>query len=251
MRLRLAVSIGVLGVALSLAPAPGAAQGLLDFLFGPDPTAQQAPPSPRDSAPGRRARAQGTGSVGPRVGGSGLASDPRVGGFCVRACDGFFFPLIKATRATRQQSCELACPAAAMDVYDGATIESARNRKGQRYSAQPHAFAFRDRASSDCLCNDPKTSQANAERAAKDDPTLQNGDILVETNGAFVYSGSKLVPLGVAAMSSNLRNRVRALLPRSPAPAPTLAGTVEPAPPELEMSKDEPTGSTAVRQATP
>lgn len=247
MRLRLAVSIGALGIAVSLAPTPGAAQGLLEFLFGPDPATQQAPP-PRDSAPGRRAKSQGS---APRVGGSAFASDPHAGGFCVRTCDGYFFPLIKATRATRQQSCELACPSAPMEVYDGSTIESARNRKGQRYSALPRAFGFRDRASGDCVCNDPKTSQAHYEGVARDDPTLQNGDVLVETHGAFVYSGSKLVPLGAAAMSANLRDRLRAMLRRSPAATPTLAGTVETAPAGLEVGADEPTGSTAARRTTP
>jgi hypothetical protein len=250
MQLRVAVSIVALGLAFVLAPAPGEAQGLLEFLFGPDPTPQQAAPPP---AP-RRARVQGTVGFAKREGapaGSGFASDPRAGGFCVRTCDGYFFPLIKSTRATRQQSCELACPSAEMDVYDGSTIESARNRKGQRYSAMPRAFAFRDRASGACACNDPRTSEAYFERTAKDDPTLQNGDILVETDGALVYSGSKLVPLSAAAMSSNARDRLRAMLRRNPAATPALTGTIAPAPPALEVSKDDPTGSTAPQQATP
>ncbi len=249
MRLRLAVAKGALGLALALAPAPGEAEGLLDFLFGPDPTPQAAPPRVRETAPSRRARVQGAiGFARPKSGvsgGTGFASDPGVGGFCVRTCDGYFFPLIKATRATRQQSCELACPSAQMDVFDGATIESARNRKGQRYSALPRAFAFRDKASDACQCNDPKSSQSFFERTARDDPTLQNGDILVETGGAFVYRGSTLVPLGSASfMSPNMRSRLRAMLKSSPAaraaPAPTLTGAVAPAPPALEANRDEP-----------
>ncbi|MEK4034518.1 DUF2865 domain-containing protein [Methylocystis sp. IM3] len=247
MRDRLAVFLA-LGLALSFAPAPGAAQGLLEFLFGPDPTPQQAAPRPRESAPSRRAGAPGSGGARP---GAGFASDPGAGGFCVRTCDGYFFPLIKSTRATRQQSCQLACPSAAMDVYDGSTIESARNRKGQRYSALPRAFAFRDKASGDCVCNDPGSAEAYSERASKDDPTLQNGDILVETDGAFVYSGSKLVPLGEAAVSSNLRNRLRAMLRRSPMTPPVLTGTIAPAPPALEISKDDQAGVAAARQAAP
>ncbi len=251
MRLRLAVFMSALGLALSLAPAPGAAQGLLEFLFGPDPTPQQAAPRPRESVPSRRARTQGSEGFA-KTGGSGFASDPNVGGFCVRTCDGYFFPLIKTTRATRQQSCELACPSAPMDIYDGSSIQTARNHKGQRYSALPRAFAFRDRASGDCVCNDPSASQANSERVAKDDPTLQNGDILVETDGAFVYSGSKLVPLGEASfVSSSLRNRLRAMLRRSPAATPALTGAVAPAPPALEISKDDQTGSMATPQAAP
>lgn len=257
MRLRLAVLKSVLGAALAFAPTPGEAEGLFDFLFGPDPAPQAAPPRPRESAPGRRAKVQGAvGFAKPKggaAGGTGLASDPGVGGFCVRTCDGYFFPLIKATRATRQQSCELACPSAQMDVFDGATIESARNRKGQRYSALPRAFSFRDRASEACQCNDPKSSQSYFERTARDDPTLQNGDILVETGGAFVYRGSTLVPLGSASfMSPHLRSRLRAMLKSSPtARTPTLTGEIAPAPPAFEANKGETAEPAAARQTAP
>ncbi|MGJ0505694.1 MAG: DUF2865 domain-containing protein [Methylocystis sp.] len=246
-----------LTICLALAPAPGEAQGLLEFLFGPDPTARPAYPRPRESAPARRARAHGAvGELrfappkdGP-VGGNGFSTDPTVGGFCVRTCDGYFFPLIKSTRATRQQSCELACPAAQMDVFDGPTIETARNRKGQRYSAMPHAFAFRDKAVGACACNDPQTSQSYFERTARRDPTLQSGDVIVETRGAFVYRGSKLVPLSNASfMSSALRDRLRAMLRRSGSTTPAEVVTQRPAS-KVEISTEDRTGSTpaAARQ---
>jgi hypothetical protein len=257
MRPRLAVLGSALGLALALAPASGEAEGLFDFLFGPDPAPQAAPPRARDSAPARRAKVQGSVGFGKSksgpAGGAGLASDPRVGGFCVRTCDGYFFPLIKATRATRQQSCELACPSAQMEVFDGASIDSARNRKGQRYSALPRAFAFRDKATGACQCNDPKSSQSYFERTARDDPTLQTGDILVETGGAFVYRGSALVPLGSASfLSPNLRSRLRAMLKSSPtARTPTLTGEIAPAPPGLEANKGDAAEPAAARQTAP
>ena len=251
-----------LAVCLLLTPASGYAEGLLDFLFGPDPEPaprQMAPQrGSRDSAPSRRAKAQKA-PVGeirfakPREAGSGggsaagLSSDPSTGGFCVRTCDGYFFPLIKSTRATRQQSCELACPSAPMEIYDGSTIESARNAKGQRYSALPVAFAFRDRASTKCVCNDPQSSQAFFERTARNDPTLKSGDVVVEDTGAFVYSGANLVPLSRASfMSPNLRDRLRAMLRRSTAVKPASAEATPNAAqdPEVELSKADRTGST-------
>jgi hypothetical protein len=228
-------------VALALAPAPAPAEGLLEFLFGPEPGPAAPPATARRSAPARRARAVGELRYArPPAAGASFATEPAAGGFCVRACDGYFFPLIKSTRATRQQSCEMACPSAAMEIYDGATIETARNRKGQRYTALPRAFAFRDEASAACACNDPQTSQARAEQAGRDDPTLQSGDVLVETGGAFVYSGSKLVPLANAAfVSPQLRERLRALLRR-----PTRqAGTPRPA----AVDRQELTGSVVPR----
>lgn len=227
MRRRFPVSgRAALAVALLFAPVAAPAQGLLEFLFGPQPA-----PAPPSEAPVRRLtplrRPKPVGELRyarPRevAGGGSFATDPMVGGFCVRTCDGYFFPLIKSTRATRQQSCEFACPSATMDVYDGPTIETARNRKGQRYTALPRAFAFRDRASSACVCNDPATAQARAEEAGRDDPTLQSGDVLIETGGAFVYSGARLVPLANASfVSPQLRDRLRALLRRPARPAAT------------------------------
>lgn len=220
--------------------------GLLDFLFGSDPEpVQMAPQRAPDSAARRRARVQGDLRFGQPREGSGFAST-NAGGFCVRTCDGYFFPLIKSTRASRQQSCELACPSAQMELYDGGSIETARNSKGQRYSALPAAFAFRDKANSSCACNDPSTSQAFFEKTARNDPTLQSGDILVEETGAFVYRSDKFVPLGNASfMSSAMRDRLRAMLRRTasmkapPAQAATSGPTGE-----ISFGKDDRTGST-------
>lgn len=246
----------LLALGLLFAPAPGRAEGgLLEFLFGPDPTPSQPQIAPqrarRDSAPARRVKS----AVGelrfakpkdglPAGGGTGFASEPTAGGFCVRTCDGYFFPLIKSTRATRQQSCEFACPSAPMEIYDGGTIESARNRKGQRYSALPVAFAFRERANSSCACNDPRSSQAFSEKTARNDPTLQSGDVIVENDGAFVYSGARLVPLSNASfMSTTLRDRLRAMLRRTtgvrPSEAPPAASSGE-----VDAGKADQTGST-------
>jgi hypothetical protein len=251
MRLKAPFSAGLAAlVALCLLLAPQSSQaagGLLEFLFGPDPAPapQAAPPAPRASAPARRAKAYGELRFGKPLregqggGGTGFASEPAAGGFCVRTCDGYFFPLIKSTRATRQQSCEMACPSATMEIYDGATIESARNRKGQRYSALPVAFAFRDRAKQICACNDPQTSQGYYERSALTDPTLQSGDVVVEETGAFVYSGARLVPLSNAsAMSASLRDRLRAMLRRATGAQPA------PAAPQIDIGKEDRTGST-------
>jgi hypothetical protein len=248
----LAVLAALLALSL-LAPTESLAEGgLLDFLFGPDE------PAPRSSAPlpqrQRRAKPQ-NGAIGdvrfgkPGLsGGSGFSSEPSAGGFCVRTCDGYYFPLIKSTRATRQQSCELACPSAPMEIYDGSTIESARNSKGQRYSALPVAFAFRDKATGRCACNDPRTSQSFFEKTARNDPTLQSGDVVVETDGAFVYSGAKLVPLSNAAMSTTLRDRLRAMLQRATGAqsASSNASANQPAP-EISIGKEDRTGSTPPR----
>lgn len=268
MRLDRAMATGVaalLTLGLLFAPATGRAEGgLLEFLFGPDPTPAQPQYEPqrsrRDSAPARRVKGDlrfAKPKDGLPAGGTGFASAPTAGGFCVRTCDGYYFPLIKSARATRQQSCEFACPSAPVEIYDGATIETARNYKGQRYSALPVAFAFRDRANSNCACNDPRSSQVFFEKTARHDPTLQSGDVVVEDSGAFVFSGEKLVPLSNASfMSSTLRDRLRAMLRRAAGvnsmtnakPAAAEAPSAVPAA-EADTSKDDRTGSTARQPA--
>jgi len=236
-----------------LAPAEGQAEGLLDFLFGSTPgPVRQAPASrgSRDSAATQRAsQKKAVGELRfakPGEGGPGQA-EPSTGGYCVRMCDGYFFPLIKSAHATRQQSCEFACPSAPMEIYDGGSIETARNYKGERYTSLKTAFAFRDKASTNCSCNDPKSSQAFFERTALTDPTLRSGDVVVEANGAFVYSGSNLVPLSRASfVSSQIRQRLRSTLLRNAASKSSTALTeaLTPSEPEVELSKADRTGST-------
>ncbi|HEY8124204.1 MAG TPA: DUF2865 domain-containing protein [Methylocystis sp.] len=138
------------------------------------------------------------------------------GGYCVRACDGYYFPLIKSPGISGQQSCELACPSARMQLYEGASIEQARNATGLRYSALPAAFSFRDKLTPRCVCNDPAASRDYYLPLSRRDPTLRAGDIVVGEKGAFIYSRSSLVSLSHA--SRQVRARLRGLLSRNIAP---------------------------------
>lgn len=182
----------VLAVAVAACDAR-AEEDLLDFLFGPDP-------------PARSTHSRGGGAVRPRYRPSlrpaarpagfhfvhPAASEitPGAGdGFCVRVCDGYFFPLIKSEHATRQQSCEYACPSAPMAIYEGSTIEGARSRKGEPYTRLPTAFQFRDKSAQHCACSRPDTALAYYERIVRSDPTLRRGDIVIAANGALVYRG--------------------------------------------------------------
>ncbi|WP_158491288.1 DUF2865 domain-containing protein [Methylocystis sp. SC2] len=135
------------------------------------------------------------------------------GGYCVRACDGYYFPLVKLSRISGQQSCEFACPSGRVQLYQGASIEQARNAKGQLYSALPAAFRFRDRLTAGCACNDPAASRAYYLGLSRRDPTLQTGDIVVGEKGAFIYSRSSLV--SVSHASRQVRARLRGVLPRN------------------------------------
>lgn len=178
---------------LLAAPAPAGAEDLLDFLFGPD-----------TEAPAQRETRTPSGDVrfGPKrpakKPGGGGRGGAHTGGYCVRTCDGYFFPLVKSSHATRQQSCNFACPSATVEIYDGPNIENARNARGETYKALVDSLAGRTDSSARCSCNDPSTSAAYSRDAARTDPTLQTGDFVIEDEGALVFGRQGLVPLAQA-----------------------------------------------------
>jgi hypothetical protein len=182
---------------LLAATAPAGAEDLLDFLFGPDTEAPaqretRTPSGDVRFGPKRPAKKPGAG------GGGGGRGGTHAGGYCVRTCDGYFFPLIKSSRATRQQSCNFACPSSTVEIYDGANIETSRNARGETYKALMDSLAGRADSSARCSCNDPSTSAAYSRDAARTDPTLQNGDFVIEDEGALVFGRQGLVPLAEA-----------------------------------------------------
>jgi Protein of unknown function (DUF2865) len=57
--------------------------------------------------------------------------------FCVRSCDGRYFP---ADQQSRAEGCKNLCPASEMKVFSGNSIDSATTREGKPYSALPTRF---------------------------------------------------------------------------------------------------------------
>ena len=160
-------------------PRMAAAQGLFDFLFGaltrpqqpaspadagdPSATAQQLPPQPRAVASG-----------------SGPA-------FCVRSCDGRYFPLMRGATSPAQV-CQAFCPASATKVYFGAAIDTAYAAGGESYADSENAYAYRKALRADCTCNgrDP-AGLAPVDLAL--DNSLRPGDVIATTEGLVAYSG--------------------------------------------------------------
>jgi hypothetical protein len=181
------VAATALAGSVALAPRVASAEGLFDFLFGgaqkhqqrqsppqanffADPFGlnQQAAPPPRQIASG----------------GSGPA-------FCVRSCDGKYFPLMARGNASPVQMCQAFCPASPTKVFFGSSIEGAFSGNGERYADSENAFAYRKALRADCTCNgrDP------AGLAPVDltlDASLRPGDVIATTDGLVAYSGVKL-----------------------------------------------------------
>ena len=180
------VAAVALAGAVALAPRVASAEGLFDFLFGGAQNNSSARPPPQANffadpfglnqqpAPPPRPVARG---------GSGPA-------FCVRSCDGNYFPLMRGN-ATPVQMCQAFCPASPTKVFFGSTIDGASSGTGERYADSENAFAYRKALRADCTCNgrDP------AGLAPVDltlDTSLRSGDVIATTNGLVAYSGVKL-----------------------------------------------------------
>jgi hypothetical protein len=118
---------------------------------------------------------------------------------CVRACDGFYFPISYSTVPSRflddARSCQRLCPAAEAELYSfrnpGENMEQAVSVSGQPYTSLPNAFRYRKEVSAACSCRRPGQSWADALKNADDSSTLANGDIVVTDQNAKALSQPK------------------------------------------------------------
>jgi hypothetical protein len=179
------VAVAMLVGSVALAPRIAAAEGLFDFFFGGQKQQQQKGPPQANFFADPFGLNQQAAPTPPRAaaGGSGPA-------FCVRSCDGRYFPLARAN-ASPVQTCQAFCPASPTKVFYGSTIDGASSATGERYADSENAFAYRKAMRADCTCNgrDP------AGLAPVDltlDTSLRAGDVIATTNGLVAYSGVKL-----------------------------------------------------------
>jgi hypothetical protein len=189
----------LLGASLSAALAPSAQAG--DFFsalfgaFGARPPQIRMPfPSddmPRYDAP--RARV---------IYGGGQA-------YCVRSCDGRYFPAQGPDSESKAQSCKSFCPAAETTLVYGANIDDAATETGEAYSDLPNAFRYRNELVRGCTCNG-KDAVGLAQVKIADDPTLRKGDIVAGPDGLVVANRSANDRRGAAVNFSPLPESVRA-----------------------------------------
>jgi uncharacterized protein DUF2865 len=175
---RRAALIAAIAIAspMALAATPVSAEGFFDFFFGGAQRQRPAAPQasffadPNNPQPAPRAAVA---SSGPS--------------FCVRSCDGKYFPLMRAS-ASPVAMCQSFCPASPTRVYFGSSIDGATSSTGERYADSENAYAYRKALRADCTCNgrDP------AGLAPVDltlDTSLRPGDVIATTNGLVAYSG--------------------------------------------------------------
>ena len=178
----LLVAAAVLAHSVALAPRAASAEGLFDFFFGGFQKQQQRASSQANFFADPFGLNQ---PAPPRPVAS--ASGPA---FCVRSCDGKYFPLARGN-ATPVQMCQAFCPASPTKVFFGSTIDGASSATGERYAESENAYVYRKALRADCTCNgrDP------AGLAPVDltlDTSLRPGDVIATTSGLVAYSGVKL-----------------------------------------------------------
>jgi Protein of unknown function (DUF2865) len=217
--------------AVTLVPAQVSAENLLDFLFGgAKQQSRQGQQQPSLFDPfGLNQQQPQQAAPAPRIAGSGPA-------FCVRSCDGKYFPLTLRGNATPVQLCQAFCPATATKVYYGGSIDGAASSTGERYADSENAFAYRKALRADCTCNgrDP------AGLAPVDltlDTSLRAGDVVATTDGLVAYTG---VRASYPGLTAELRARLGEMKV-----APVAAETVGEAP-QPETGHDPATPVTVV-----
>ncbi|MGH6753032.1 MAG: DUF2865 domain-containing protein [Bradyrhizobium sp.] len=187
---RRATSIAAATLAASIMLLPGSvsAEGLFDLFFGggQKQQARQAPPQANFFAdPFGNNQPQAQPAPAPRVASSG--SGPA---FCVRSCDGKYFPLTTRGNATPVQMCQAFCPASATKVFYGTNIDSASSN-GERYADSENAFAYRKALRADCTCNG-RSPSGLAPVDLTLDTSLRSGDVVATTDGLVAYTGVRL-----------------------------------------------------------
>ena len=177
--------LGSVAALIAVSSAPAAqAEDFLSALFGAFNAHRPQPPmTPLSYSGGESA----TSATFPP---EGQVSRPRAsygGGqaYCVRTCDGRYFPISATGNQSRAASCNSFCPAAETKVVYGSNIDSATTETGKPYSELPNAFRYREALVAGCTCNG-KDSVGLAAVKVEDDPTLRRGDIVAGPNGLMV-----------------------------------------------------------------
>jgi hypothetical protein len=145
---------------------------------------------------------------------------------CVRACDGYYFPISYSTVPSRftddERACQRQCPASQAELYSfrnpGEDMDQAVSISGQAYTALPNAFRYRKEVVNGCSCRAPGQSWADALKNADDATTLESGDIVVNDRNAKILSQPPKQPGKAGAISATVKP---AAMTSTPSPAAT------------------------------
>jgi hypothetical protein len=130
--------------------------------------------------------------------------------WCVRSCDGRYFPITGSDNQSRVAACNSFCPAAATSLVYGSNIDGAATEAGKPYSELPNAFRYRNEIVAGCTCNG-KEQFGLASVSIEHDPTLRKGDIVAGANGLLVANpaADKHAALNFSPLPESVRARFK------------------------------------------
>jgi hypothetical protein len=243
--------------ALTLSGLPAAAQGGFFGIFENNARPgggwfgqRQRTYVPQQASPYADPSQSGSDRYGSRFGsnwGERPVSAPSSGGgrgvaYCVRLCDGRYFPIQRHANANPVQICSSFCPATRTQVFNGSQIDHAIASNGARYADLDNAFVYREKVVDNCTCNG-KDSFGLARIDVASDPTLRQGDIvatgdnvkaaLIAMHAAKERARDTAAARPVAAANANNGRRTATVAPLPPPSA-------VPAEPPAEATDDLP-----------
>jgi hypothetical protein len=124
--------------------------------------------------------------------------------YCVRTCDGRYFPTSSISNESRAEGCRNLCPASETAVFYGSSIDGASTKEGKLYSALPNAFRYRRELVPGCTCNG-KDVIGLAQVKIEDDRTIRLGDMIASKDGLEVIRSQRQLHLSVAPRSDRTR----------------------------------------------
>jgi Protein of unknown function (DUF2865) len=142
---------------------------------------------------------------------------PRYSGgqaYCVRTCDGRYFPINASDNQSRAAACNNFCPASDTKIVYGSSIDAAATETGKPYSELPNAFRYRTEMVAGCTCNG-KDQVGLAPVRIENDPTLRKGDI-VAGEGGLVVANRGADKRGASLNFSPASEKLRARYQRVP-----------------------------------
>jgi hypothetical protein len=169
---KLIIHSGIVATALAASVASASAQNIFEAFFG------------RLFNPGASAYADPNAALR-------NAEQPEASGtaFCVRTCDGRYFPIQRHAGVSPAQTCSSFCPAAETRIYNGGSIDHAVASDGKRYGELNTAFVYRDRLVPGCSCNG-RDAFGLVNQPVAEDPTLRPGDIVATNSGLMAYDAT-------------------------------------------------------------
>ncbi len=184
----------ILAAGLLMLAAPASAEGIFASIFGGltrQPAAAVMPPTPIHSyAPTAGNSYARAGNLTERISPAPRAERGPAVAFCVRTCDGQFFPVRAHAGMSAAETCRAFCPASKTRLYSGSLIDHAVASDGSRYADLDTAFLYRRHLVNGCTCNG-RDPLGLAQIDVKADPTLRPGDVVATRHGMVAFTGMK------------------------------------------------------------